>query len=173
MSEDTFPTPRLVRDLMTVGVMTCTPTSLVSDLARLMIEKGVEAVVVLDPDDGNALGVVSQDDLVRIYGDERARHLTAEEVMHEGVPQIPPDIPLETAAQMMRDRHIRAFFLMHHAGGIEYPAAVLTYTHLLRSLAARSAEDLRDLGIAAARQGPLETFLARREEARRKSKRSP
>ncbi len=76
---------------------------------------------------------------------------------------MPPDIPLTAAAQMMQDQRVRVLFLMHHAGGIEYPAALISYQHLLRHLAARDDDELRDLGISAARQSPLETFIQRRE----------
>ena len=60
---------------------------------------------------------------MKAYEREDARSLMAEQVMHEGVPQIPPDIPLTVAAQMMLDQHVRAFFLMHNAAGVTYPAA--------------------------------------------------
>jgi CBS domain-containing protein len=158
--------PRLVRDVMTVGVMTCAAETSVQELTRWVLEKDLEAVIVLDSRDGNALGVVSQVDLVRFIGKENAPTLTAEQVMSEGVPQVPPDIPLEAAAQIMLDKGIRALFLMHHAGGIEYPAAVLTFNHLLRCLAAEGPEELKDLGIKAVRQSPLESYLKRREAAR-------
>ena len=95
--------------------------------------------------------------------------MTAEDVMREGVPQVPPDIPLSAAAMVMHDLGVRTLFLMHHAGGIEYPAAQLTYQHLLRLLAADGEEDLSDLGIYAQRQPPLETFIQRRDEARNKA----
>ncbi len=58
---------------------------------------------------------------------------------------------------------------MHHAGGIEYPAAMLSYTHLLRHLAMESADDLSDLGIKADRESPLEAFYKRRDAARRQA----
>jgi len=167
--ENRFPTtPRLVRDVMTVGVMTCTPDTAITDLARWMLEKGLEAVVVLNPEDGHALGVVGQDELVKAYTREDAATLKVEDVMREGVPQVPPDIPLEAAAKLMQDMGVRSLFLMHHAGGIEYPAAIISYSHLIRHLAARNDEELRDLGISAARQSPLEAFIARREAARGK-----
>jgi predicted transcriptional regulator len=160
-------TPRkLVRDLMTVGVPTCPPTTPVVDLVRLMLEKNWEAVVVLDGDEGHAIGVVGQDEIVKAYEREDARTLTAEQVMHEGVPQIPPDVPLSVAAQMMLDQNVRAFFLMHNAAGVTYPAAMLTYRHILRHLAAQNDDDLKDMGIAAARQAPLEQFIARRDAAK-------
>ena len=167
--------PSLVRDLMTVGVDTCKTDTAVLDLARLMLKKGLEAVVVLD-EDGCAQGVVSLEELSRLYGrfagsgQAVLQELTAGAIMREGVPQVPPDISLAAAAQMMRDQGVRAVFLMHHAGGIEYPAGVLTYTHLVRHMAARDASELSDLGIHADRTPPLEAFIKRRDEARKRNK---
>ena len=167
MSDDDPVLPRLVRDLMSVGVLTCTPETSVVDLTRVLLEKGLEGAVVLD-DHGHAAGVVSRDDLVQAYatGDD-VQGLSVRSVMQDGVPQIPPDIPLIAAAQIMQDRGLRIVFLMHHAGGIEYPAAMLSYTNLLRHMAMESLEDLSDLGIKAERESPLESFYKRRDEARR------
>jgi len=85
------------------------------------------------------------------------------------VPQIPPDIPLTAAAQIMQDQNLRIVFLMHHAGGIEYPAAMLSYKHLLRHMAMEEDDDLADLGIKAERESPLESFYKRRDAARRRA----
>ncbi len=165
-NEPNFTERKLVRDLMTVGVPTCPPHTPVVDLVRLMLEKNWEAVVVLDGEEGHALGVVGQDEIVKAYQRDDVRTLTAEQIMHEGVPQIPPDILLTVAAQMMIDQHVRAFFLMHNAGGITYPAAYITYRHILRHLAAQSDDDLKDMGIAAARKAPLQQFIERRDAAK-------
>ena len=151
---------------MTVGVPTCPPTTPLVDLVRLMLEKNWEAVVVLDGDEGHAIGYVGQDEIVKAYERDDARTLTAEQVMHEGVPEIPPDIPLTAAAQMMLDQHVRAFWMMHNAGGVTYPAAMITYRHLMRHLAAQSDDDLKDMGIAAARKAPLQQFIERRDAAK-------
>jgi hypothetical protein len=86
--------------------------------------------------------------------------------MQDEVPQTPPDIPLTAAAQLMLDRGVRVLFLMHHSSGIEYPAALISYQHILRLLGARDKEELHDLGISATRQSPLEAFIQRREAAR-------
>ncbi|NDJ75845.1 MAG: CBS domain-containing protein [Chloroflexi bacterium] len=159
---------KLVRDLMTVGVPTCPPDTPVIDVVRLLLDSGLDAVIVLDAE-GHAVGVVSRDDLVRAYAQETEPALTAEAVMSEGVPQIPPDIPLTAAAQLMRDQGVRTLYLMHNADGITYPAAMLSYTHLLRHLAADSTDDLTDLGIKAEREPPLAQFFKRRDEARRRA----
>ena len=89
--------------------------------------------------------------------------------MSEGIPEVPPDIPLTAAAQIMRDHHWQVVFLLHNSAGIAYPAAMLSYTHLLRHLAAQSDDDLRDLGIKAERQPPVEAFKERRDAARRQN----
>lgn len=156
----------LVRDLMSVGVMTCAPGTPITDIARLLLDKNLEGVVVLDHE-GHAVGVVTQDELVAAYTRDDRQQLTAGDVMRDNVPQIPPDIPLTAAAQIMRDQGVRLFFLMHHAGGISYPAALISYQHLLRHLAARDNRELGDLGIKAARQAPLDTFIQKRDAARR------
>jgi predicted transcriptional regulator len=169
MSDDGSSSPRLVRDLMSVGVLTCSPETSVVELTRILLEKDLEAAVVLD-DHGHAVGIVSRDDLVRAYasGDD-VKDLAAEAVMQDGLPQVPPDIPLTAAAQIMQDQGVRIIFLTHHAGGIEYPAAMLSYTHLLRHMAMENAADLSDLGIKANRESPLEAFIKRRDEARRQA----
>jgi CBS domain-containing protein len=159
--------PHLVRDLMTVGVVTCTPQTTVPELAQLLLDHDLDEVIVLE--DGKALGVVGQDDLIAAIAKDGAKSLSASDVMREGVPQIPPDIPLRAAAQIMRDQGERTLFLMHHAAGIEYPAAAISYKHYLRYLAADDLTDLHDLGIKAGRTPPLEEFFQRRAAAREKN----
>jgi len=158
---------RLVRDLMTVGVTTCSPDTLITEIARTMLDTDLEALIVLDHD-GHAVGVVTQNEVVRAYATDN-RTQTAGDIMTEGVPEIPPDIPLVAAAQIMQDQGVRAFFLMHHSEGISYPAAVITYRHLLRHLAADDGSELKDLGVRAERVSPLETFIKRRDAARKRA----
>ncbi|MBI5958835.1 MAG: CBS domain-containing protein [Chloroflexi bacterium] len=164
--------PQLVRDLMTVGVPTCAASTPVSDVARLLLDLDLEAVAVLDRE-GHAAGVISQYELVQVYTRDGWQSLTAEQVMREDVPQIPPEIPLTAAIQIMQDQGVRVLFLMHHSDGISYPAAVITYRHVLRLLAARDQTELKDLGIHAAREAPLDTFIKRRDAARQRAIRPP
>jgi predicted transcriptional regulator len=168
MTENPAVFPSVVRDLMTVGVTTCSLGTPVSEIARLMVEKSLEAVVVLD-EEGNARGYVSQDEAVGAISRPAGRDLKVEDVLREDIPEIPVDIPIAAAAQIMQDQGVRVLFFLHHAGGIAYPAGILTYRHILRFLAARSPEELRDLGIQAARQSPLDVFIQRRDAARKKN----
>jgi CBS domain-containing protein len=160
--------PLLVRDLMTVGVPTCKPDSFVGEIARFLVEHEVEAMCVLDAE-GQAIGVVGRDELVRVYGRENVQSLRAEDVMSEGVTELRAEMSLTVAAQIMRDKATRIAYVMHNAAGITYPAAYISYAHILRHLAARDENELKGLNPAAARKSPVETFIARRDEARRKA----
>lgn len=168
MSKHTPTSRRLVRDLMQVGVPSCDPSTGIADLAQALLEKEQEGFVVLDSG-GHAIGTVSREELARAYATGETAGLVAADIMREEVPQVPPDIPLTAAAQIMHDLGTRILFIMHHAGGIEYPAAMLSYRHLLRHVAAGEEGHLADLGIEAEREPPLETFFRRRAEARRRA----
>lgn len=160
--------PLLVRDLMTVGVPTCKWDSPIVDIARFLLEKNVEAMCVLDGE-GHGIGVVGAEELVWAYAREGFEKLIAEDVMSEGVPELGADIPLAVAAQMMKDKGIRVAYMMHNSAGIIYPAAYISYRHILRHMAAKDENDLKDLGLSAERKSPLEQFIQRRDEARRKA----
>lgn len=159
---------QLVRDLMAIGVATCKLDSPLEDIARFLLEKHLESMVVLDSA-GHGIGVVSRNELLQAYIKDDWRDLCAEDVMRADVPQVPPTIPLAAAAQMMQDWNVRQVFIMHHADGITYPAASLSYDHLMRHMTARKPDDLEDLGVKAPRQKPLDIFIEKRDAARRRA----
>jgi predicted transcriptional regulator len=154
---------------MTVGVVTCGPHTSIKVIAQAIVEKDLEAVVVLDSE-GHALGFVDRDDLVHAYSHGNYENLTAQEIMKVELPQIPPDIPIAAAAQLMQDQGLRVFFLTHHAGGIKYPAALISYKHFLRHLMVQEKTELNDLGIRADRKAPLDAFLERRDAQKSQNK---
>jgi len=153
---------------MTVGVATCKTSTPVVKIARFLIENNVEEMVVLG-DEGEGVGVCGYKELVKAYDQDNARELTAEDVMSEGVPEFPSDIPLILAAQLLRDKDIRVAYMNHNSAGIIYPAASISYKHLVRHLAAKDESELKDLGINAERKSPLEQFIERRDEARKQA----
>lgn len=158
----------LVRDLMTVGVPTCKSGTPVRDIAQFLLDHNLEALCVLDGE-GHGIGVVGVEELVEAYARQGYEALTAEEIMREGIPELNADLPVNLAAQLMKDRGIRIAYMMHNSAGIIYPAAYLSHRHILRHMAARDKEDLKDLGLAAERKSPVEQFVERRDTARRKA----
>lgn len=161
-------TQKLVRDLMTVGVPTCRFDTPVMEAARLLVEKNLDELVVLN-NEGEGVGICGVPQLAALYGREDLPGLAAEDCMLEGVPELPADLPAALAAPVMMDRGIRTAYIMHNSAGIIYPAAYITLRHIVRALAAREERDLKDLGISAQRQSPLDAFIQRRDEARRRA----
>jgi CBS domain-containing protein len=158
----------LARDLMTVGVPTCKTTTPLRDIARFLIEHNVEEMVVLD-EEGHGVGVVGCEEIVARAGLEGAAELPAEVVMSETVTELQAELPIAAAAQLLKDKGVRVGYMLHNAAGITYPAAYLSYRHILRLLAARDESELKDLGLAAARKSPVEQFIERRDAARKKA----
>ncbi len=159
---------KLVRDLMSVGVPTCKTATNIVEIAAYIIQHNIEEMVVLGSE-GEGIGVVGFEELIDVYGKDNFRSLTAENIMREGVPEIPADISLALAAKIMQDKKIRVAYLTHNSAGIIYPAAYISYRHILRHISAKSDTDLNDLGLSAQRKSPIETFLERRDEARKKA----
>ena len=90
-----------VRDAMSTEVLTITPTRTLRDAARLMAERNVGAVVVLDPEQPGP-GILTERDVIRSLGrgeaadDELVQdHLTPNAVFADR------DLPLEAAAEIM------------------------------------------------------------------------
>ena len=153
---------------MSVGVPTCKTTTNIVDIARFILDNNVEEMVVLGVE-GEGVGIVGFEELVGAYARENVRSLTAEEIMREGVPELPADITLVLAAQLMKDKNIRVGYMTHNSAGIIYPAACISYKHIVRHLASKDDSDLKDLGLSAERKSPIETFISRRDEARKKA----
>jgi CBS domain-containing protein len=170
VSSARFPTGKerpikLVRDLMHIGVTTCSADALVVEAARILLRNNLESLIVLDGN-GHAVGVFGRREVVKAYAGSGATArdldtLTVADEMCPDIPQIPPDIPATAAAQIMLDQGLREIYLMHHAGGIGWPAAVLRFEAVLRYLADESESDLLDLGVGAARKSPIEAFMER------------
>jgi CBS domain-containing protein len=132
--------PTMVRDVMLRGVETCKIDTPVSDIARLLLDRALEGVVVMD-EYGHGVGVVTQAEMVAAFARPNySPQLTAEDIVSVDVPQVPPDIPIQAAAQMMQDMNIRAVFLVHRGDGGTNPSAILSYKEILKHMAVHCQE---------------------------------
>lgn len=159
---------KYVRDLMSVGVPTCKCNTPAKEIAMQLVRNKYEAVCVLDAE-GNGIGVVGVEELINAIDTSMNRNVVADEIMREGMPTLSAEMPLELAAKLMVDQKTRIAYLIHNAAGIIYPAAYLTFNHLIRFIASENEGDLSDLGIAAERELPLESFIRKRDEAKRRN----
>jgi predicted transcriptional regulator len=158
-----MPEPLLVRDVMRIGVPTCKLEDTLAHVAALMIDGGYTAVIVLDGE-ADTRGWINERILASAYKQAAATHedasaLAAQDVMVEDVPECPSDIPLAAAAQLMADAGVDHLFFLHRAGGLTWPASVLSQRDLVRVLA--GPEYIKDQGTAAPRPTPMDLFRRR------------
>ncbi len=112
----------LVRDVMTIGVPVCREAETCGEVLARLARNGTtaEVVVALD-EDGMSCGWLTRE---RLAAEDPAKPIG--EVMDEDIPETPPDIPAEAAAQIMRDRNVEYLFLMHTWPGEPRPSAFVS-----------------------------------------------
>ena len=142
------------RDIMTPDVITARPDTPLSELVRLMLERRISAVPVVE--DGNLVGIVSEGDLLRrpelgtlaprprwlllLGGAEReaadyarTHGRTAGEVMSHPVFSVAEDAPVEEVAAQMAQHGVKRLPVLRD-GRL---AGIVTRADLLRALALR------------------------------------
>ncbi|WP_235962087.1 CBS domain-containing protein [Falsiroseomonas selenitidurans] len=148
------------RDLMTAEVVTVPPETPVLSIARLLAERGISAVPVLDPA-GKVLGIVTEADLIRRLAGEadepaswlaslfanperdaaryaRTHGANAAEVMTTKLVTVAPETPAAEVAQMMEEKNIRRVLVTRD----ERLLGLVSRADLLRALVAPRTETL-------------------------------
>lgn len=142
----------VARDLMTPDVVTVPPETPVMAMARLLADRGISAVPVVDPQ-GKVLGIVTEADLIRrLAGEEdkpsswfgslfadpasqaeryaRTHGVTAKDLMTEKVVSVAPDTTAAHIAQMMEQQNIRRVIVVEE-GKLK---GIVSRADLLRAL---------------------------------------
>jgi len=124
---------RMVRDVMTRGVITVSLDTQVREIAKLMVEKDISGVAVTAPDN-EVVGVIAEMDLIKVF-DHDWDKLTAEDIMSSFVRTIEPETTIKEAADIMRDLNIHRLLILHRAPGRSYdvPVGILTASDILRA----------------------------------------
>lgn len=144
----------LARDLMTPDVVTVPPETPVMAMARLLADRGISAVPVVDAA-GKVLGIVTEADLIRrLAGEEdrpaswfgtlfadpasqaeryaRTHGVTARDLMTEKVVSVAPDTTAAHVAHMMEEQKIRRVVVVEG----EKLKGIVSRADLLRALVA-------------------------------------
>lgn len=157
--------PLLIRDVMRIGVPTCKLADSLAHITALMIDGGHTAVIVLD-EEADTRGWVNEHMLATAYvraaaAPEDASEIAIQDVMDEDVPECASDLPLAAAVGIMADLGVDHLFFLHHAGGRNWPASVLSLRDVVKALA--GPEYLKNQGMHAARPTPLDLFRQRHD----------
>jgi crotonyl-CoA carboxylase/reductase len=121
-----------VRDLMHRGIISCTPDDTVGTVAKIMVDKEIHAVVVMD-EQGMAVGVVSQTDMVLARQGrtpDQARSMLAREVMTPGCATCDADMLLSDAVSLLTARRMHRLVVTEK----DQPVGVLSMTDVVRKI---------------------------------------
>ncbi|MDS4060061.1 MAG: CBS domain-containing protein, partial [Candidatus Contendobacter sp.] len=120
-----------VKDLMHRGIIACAPGDTVGQVAKIMVEHEIHAVVVMDG--GKAVGVVSQTDMVLARQGrtpEQARALLAQDIMTPGCATCDANILLSEAVSLMTSRRMHRLVVTESG----QPTGVISMTDVVRKI---------------------------------------
>ena len=120
-----------VKDLMHRGVIGCAPGDTVAQVARIMIDKDIHAVVVMDG--GQAVGVVSQTDMVLARQGrtpDEARAMPVRDIMTPGCVTCDAGLLLSEAVSLMTGRRMHRLVVTENG----QLAGVISMTDVVRKL---------------------------------------
>jgi CBS domain-containing protein len=115
---------RIIRDFMRRGVVTCRVDANAAEVARIMLDNDVSALVVID-ERLNACGVISKTDLIGYYGKDLSL-ITAEDIMTSEILTVSPDTLVHEAVQLMVERRVHQLVIVTKGGAHRRPVAIFT-----------------------------------------------
>ncbi len=127
---------KLLRDVMTRGVVTVPLDATVKEVATMLSKQGLSGVAVISPD-GEALGVISDMDILKVIGKDDWENLPAESIMTSHMETVKPTSTLGEAAKIMREKHIHRLFIFSErgVGASQRPIGILSASDIVREAA--------------------------------------
>jgi CBS domain-containing protein len=129
--------PKLVRDLMHPGILTCKPDATLGQVAVLLNQHHVHALIVADRD-GRALGVISDFDLLAgewLSSDSKSlatmRSLIASDLMSHPVDSVESNVPLSEAVNQLIEKEISRLLVTEDGK----PVGVISLSDFVASIA--------------------------------------
>lgn len=128
---------KLVRDLMHPGVFTCQPDAYLGQVAVLLTQHKVHALIVIDRED-RPIGIISDYDLLAgewlAVDDESLstmRNLTAHDLMSYPVDTVEADVPVNEAVQILVEKDVNRLLVTED----NKPVGVISTTDFVASIA--------------------------------------
>ncbi|MGB8216582.1 MAG: CBS domain-containing protein [Candidatus Methanoperedens sp.] len=127
---------KLLRDIMTRGVVTVSINDNVKQISKLLSKKDISGVAVIG-DDGKAVGVISDMDILKIIGIKDWENMTAESIMTPNLETVEPTSTLMEAANIMKRKHVHRLLILSERGmGIsQKPIGILCVSDIVREAA--------------------------------------
>ena len=125
-----------VRDILHAGVITCAPATPVDEVARLLVDYGIHAVVVIGSD-GGAEGVVSQTDVVLARqgrSKEQVAGMTAASIMSPALLTCRLDDSVTDVVTLMTSKGVHRLVVAEERNGRKVPIGVVSMTDVIRGM---------------------------------------
>ncbi|MCJ7432636.1 MAG: CBS domain-containing protein [Anaerolineales bacterium] len=130
---------KLVRDLMHPGVLTCKTDAALGQVAILLAQHHVHALIVMDRD-GRALGIISDFDLLAgewLSTDSESlaamKKLTASDLMSQPIDSVEAGVSLADAVQVLIEKEISRLLVTEHGK----PVGVISLSDFVASIASK------------------------------------
>ncbi len=122
---------RFIEEIMTKNIVTVASTLSVREISRIMAREELTGLAVFDPGRG-ILGIVTECDVLRRFGERNWELLTAEEIMTPNVEAVRPETTLEQAAEVMQKRNIhRLLVLGRNLSEPEMPIGIINASDIV------------------------------------------
>lgn len=127
---------KLLREVMTRGVVTVPMDATVKQIATMMSKQGLSAVAVTSSE-GEAMGVISDMDILKVIGKDKWENLAAESIMTPHMETVKPTSTLGEAAKIMREKHIHRLLIFSErgVGASQRPIGILSTSDIVREAA--------------------------------------
>jgi len=127
---------KLIRDVMTRGVVTVSIRNTCKQVTKLLSNKDFSGVCVVG-DDGKAVGVISNMDILKVIGKNKWENMNAESIMSPNLETIEPTSTLIEAANIMKTKHVHRLVILSEGGvGIsQTPIGIVSFRDIVRESA--------------------------------------
>ncbi len=108
----------LVKEYMKEGVVSAQRKSTIKEVAKIMTEKNVGSVIIVD-ESGKPIGIATERDIVRSLGKDKSIESTIEEAMTSSLITVREDAPVTGALSLMRSYNIRHLPVVDQNGSLK------------------------------------------------------
>lgn len=131
---------KLVRDLMHTGLITCKPTATLGQVAVLLNQHHVHALIVTDRD-GRPTGILSDLDLMAgewLSSDSESlktmRSLTAADLMTHPIDTVEANMPIDEASKLILEKKVSRLLVTEN----EKPVGIISTSDFVASIAEKA-----------------------------------
>ena len=129
------PMNRILRDVMTRGVVSVPMDLSIREVAEKMTQQNVSAVTVTDHN-GEIMGLISEMDVLKAIIDRTILNSAAETIMSSNIQSVDPSITLDKAASIMMNKGIHRLVVLSEpgVGASDRPVGILSAGDIIREI---------------------------------------